>query len=40
MLIVSRLVVDALPHRFDLVAPDDLFRDDAGNVVGAQSLAR
>lgn len=40
VLIVSRMVAEAAPHRRDLVAPDELVRDDAGVVVGCRQLGR
>lgn len=40
LLIVSRLVMTANPDRSDLVAPNDLVRDDQGRVVGARNLSR
>ncbi len=39
LLIVSRVVADASPARHDLVVPDQLVRNDAGQVVGAKSLS-
>ena len=38
--VVSRLVAEAAPHRSDLFFPGRLVRDEAGRVVGAESLAR
>jgi len=38
--VVSRLVAEAAPHREDLYFPGRLVRDQAGRVVGAESLAR
>jgi len=38
--IVSRLVAEAAPARDDLYFPGRLLRDEAGRVVGAESLAR
>src|SRR5690606_31963979 len=38
--VVSRLVAEAAPHRDDLYFPGRLLRDEAGRVVGAESLAR
>jgi len=40
LLIVSRLILSANPHRNDLVVPNELVRDDNGNIVGCKSLAR
>jgi len=40
LLIVSRLVLSANPDRKDLVVPNELVRDDAGNIIGCKSLAR
>ena len=40
LLIVSRLVLSGNPDRKDLVVPNELVRDDAGNIVGCKSLAR
>ena len=37
--IVSRLVMSACPDRDDLLVPNDLVRDDNGNIIGARSLA-
>ena len=37
--IVSRMVVNACPDRDDLVIPNDLVRDDDGNIVGCQNLS-
>lgn len=39
LLIVSRVVADAASDRHDLVVPDQLVRNDAGQVVGARSLS-
>jgi hypothetical protein len=38
VLIVSRLVAEANPHRYDLVFPDGLSRNDAGEVIGCSAL--
>lgn len=38
--IVSRLVLSAAKGRNDLVVPNELVRDDNGNIVGCKSLAR
>ena len=40
LLIVSRLAMEAVPERVDLVFPDDLIRDDTGAVIGARALGR
>lgn len=40
LLIVSRLILAANPHRTDLVVPNELVRDNDGNIVGCKSLAR
>lgn len=37
--IVSRLVMSACPTRQDLLVPNDLVRNDAGQVIGCRSLA-
>ena len=37
--IVSRLVLSACPDRNDLLVPNDLVRDDNGNIIGAKSFA-
>ena len=37
--IVSRLVMSACPARQDLLCPNDLVRNDAGQVIGCRSLA-
>lgn len=39
-LIVSRLVLAANPDRSDLLVPNDMVRDDSGNIIGCKSLAR
>jgi len=39
MLIVSHLVMSALPLRHDLCCPSDLVRDEEGKIVGCESLA-
>lgn len=38
--IVSRLVLSANPNRNDLVVPNELVRDENGNIIGCKSLAR
>ena len=40
ILIVSRMVMAANPSRLDLVAPNDLVRDEQGRVIGARSLSK
>ena len=37
--IVSRLVLNACRSRNDLLVPNELVRDDKGNIIGCQSLA-
>ena len=37
--IVSRLVLNACRDRNDLLVPNELVRDDKGNIIGCQSLA-
>lgn len=39
MFIVSRLVLTACSDRDDLLVPNDLVRDDNGNIIGCKSLA-
>jgi hypothetical protein len=39
LLVVSRIVAEALPNRHDLVIPDDIVRDENGNVINARALA-
>jgi hypothetical protein len=39
LLVVSRLVAEAMPHRSDLVVPDAMIRDDDGRVTGCTGLA-
>lgn len=39
-LIVSRLVISALPDREDLIVPDDLVRDNEGRITGCRSFSR
>lgn len=39
LLVVSRTVMEHLPHRRDLVTPTDLVRDAAGRVVGCRAFA-
>jgi hypothetical protein len=38
--IVSVLVASALKHRTDVVIPNDLVRDEKGQIIGCKSLAR
>jgi hypothetical protein len=38
LLIVSSVIRQALPHRFDLVSPCSLVRDSAGKIKGAAGL--
>jgi hypothetical protein len=38
MFIVSAMVRNACPDRFDLASPGDLIRDDNGNIIGAKNL--
>ena len=38
--VVSRIVVDGAPHRYDLFAPGEPIRDGNGNIVGAKGLTR
>lgn len=38
--VVSRIVVDGAPHRYDLFAPGEAIRDSEGKIVGAKGLAR
>lgn len=40
LLIVSRVIAEALPDRTDLVIPDEMIRDDQGRIVGCRALAR
>lgn len=39
LLIVSKMCADARPHRRDLWYPSRLVRDDAGRIVGCDTLA-
>ena len=39
LFIVSRLVLNACKDRNDLLVPNELVRDEQGNIVGCQSLA-
>lgn len=38
--VVSRMIVDALPARSDLVAPHDVVRDGAGRIIGCRGFSR
>ena len=38
--LVSRMVAEALPGRRDLFFPEDLVRDQDGNVIGCEKLGR
>src|SRR5690606_34225547 len=38
--IVSALVAGAVKNRDDLVIPNDIIRDDKGNIIGCKNLAR
>ena len=38
--IVSQLVKNALPNRTDLLVPAQVLRNEAGQIVGCQSLGR
>lgn len=37
--IVSRLIIQALPSRKDLLVPNDIVRDNKGQIIGCKSLA-
>ena len=37
--IVSRLVLSACPDRTDLLVPNELVRDENGNIIGCSSFA-
>ena len=39
-LIVSRLVLSACPTRTDLLVPNELVRNDKGQIIGCKSLAQ
>ena len=39
-LIVSRMVLAALPNRSDLLVPNELVRDSKGMIIGCKSLAK
>ena len=38
-LIVSRMILEANKDRSDLLVPNELVRDEAGNIMGCKSLA-
>lgn len=40
ILVVSRLVAEAVPHRRDVYAPGEAVRDSAGRIIGARGLVR
>ena len=37
--IVSRIVKSAIPNRNDCLVPDDLIRDNDGNIIGCNSFS-
>lgn len=37
--VVSALVAQAVPDRWDIFIPDDVVRDDQGRIIGARALA-
>lgn len=37
--IVSRMVLEACKNREDLLVPNEIIRDDKGNIIGCKSLA-
>jgi len=37
--IVSRMIADANPDRWDLLAPATLIRDSQGNIIGSKGLS-
>lgn len=39
-LIVSRMVLAAMPNRKDLLVPNELVRNDKGMIIGCRSLAK
>jgi hypothetical protein len=39
VLIVSRMVLDAIPERGDMLAPGELVRDSSGKVIGCKGLS-
>lgn len=38
--IVSNLVAQAVPHREDVFFPDDVVRDENGNIIGCRALGK
>lgn len=38
--IVSNLVAQAVPHREDVFFPDDIVRDEQGNIIGCRALGK
>ena len=40
VLIVSRMILEANKDRNDLLVPNELVRDESGNIAGCKSLAR
>lgn len=40
ILVVSRAVCEALPHRTDLFCPDKIVRNEQGQIIGAEALCR
>ena len=40
MYIVSRIVAEALPHRRDLLIPEQTVRDSQGRIIGCRAFAR
>lgn len=38
--IVSRMVVEACPGRYDLYSPHDMVRDEHGRIIGCRALAQ
>ncbi len=39
-LIVSRMVLAAMPRRSDLLVPNELVRNEKGQIIGCRSLAK
>ena len=37
--VVSAIVAQAVPDRWDVFIPDDVVRDDQGRIIGARALA-
>ena len=37
--VVSAIVAQAVPDRWDVFVPDDVVRDDQGRIIGARALA-